>query len=154
MTVICPFTIIDPRTAQLLDEHAPGHRRVYVGQTTESYWELLAAEWQKPGDLILVEQDNALRADVIPSFDACDGVWCGFPYPIGEQLLVCLGMTRFREELKLAEPDLLEVVGLDGTGGLRPKMWQRLDIRLMEELHHRGYSAHEHLPATEHFHKY
>ena len=143
-----------PRTAELLDEFAPDHKRVYVGATTESYFELLAAEWQVPGDLVIVEQDNALRADVLPSFHACESMWCGFPYPIGANDLVCLGMTRFRDALKIAEPDLLEIVGQDGTGGLPPKVWQRLDIRILEELHHRGYEQHAHLPVTEHFHKY
>jgi hypothetical protein len=119
-----------------------------------AYWELLAAAWLEAGDLLIVEQDIGINAAVAPGLAACREAWCGHPYQIGEQLLVCLGCTRFTAELKAAEPDLLDVVGEDCTGGLPARHWQRLDVRILDELRHRGYQQHVHEPPVRHYHRY
>lgn len=153
--ILLPYTRLHPATARLANRHAPGHTRARIDPADDAgYWRLLAAEWAKPGDLVLVEQDIALRPGVIAGFDSCREPWCGHPYPIGAQLLVCLGCTRFTAELKAREPDLLEQVGRDDTGGLPARDWRRLDVRIGDELRRRGYTVHEHLPSVGHFHRY
>lgn len=153
--ILAPYTRLHPATARLLNQHATGHRRVRLDPADMSaYWALLAALWRQPGDLVIVEQDIGINAVVMPGFAACREPWCGHPYPIGEQLLVCLGCTRFTAELKTAEPDLLDVVGEDGTGGLPARHWQRLDVRILDELRRRGYTQHRHDPPVAHYHKY
>jgi hypothetical protein len=153
--ILVPYTRLHPATARLLNTHAEDHRRVRLDPADPSaYWTLLAATWRQPGDLVIVEQDVGIHADVIPGLAACREPWCGHPYPIGEQLLVCLGCTRFTAELKAAEPDLLDVVGEDGTGGLPARHWQRLDVRILDELRRRGYAQHRHDPPVAHYHKY
>lgn len=155
MTVLLPFTRLHPVTSRLANAHAPGHVRVRLDPGDDAaYWRLLADAWRQPGDLIVIEQDIGLGAGVIECFDACRHPWCGHPYPIGRQLLVCLGCVRFTAALKDAEPDLLEAVGRIGGDGIPAKHWRRLDTRLAGELRRRGYSVHEHQPPVAHYHRY
>lgn len=153
--ILVPYTRLHPTTARLLNQHAPGHVRVRLDPTDDAaYWALLARLWREPGDLMVVEQDIGLRAGVVEALAACREPWCGFPYAIGAQLLVCLGCTRFTAELKAAEPDLLDAVGEDGTGGLPARHWKRLDVRILDHLRARGYTQHRHEPSVTHYHKY
>jgi hypothetical protein len=153
--IVAPYTRMVPATARLLNRHAPGHLRVRLDPADDhAYWALLANLWREPGDLLIVEQDIGIHAGVVEELTGCREPWCGFPYHIGEQLLVCLGCTRFTAELKAAEPDLLDVVGEDGTGGLPARVWQRLDVRILDHLRERGYRQHRHEPAVRHYHRY
>lgn len=154
--ILVPFTQLHRETARLLDEYAPGHERVRIDPADhEAYWRLLAERWRVPGDLLIVEQDVGIRAGVVEGLSECREPWCGHPYPIGDQLLICLGCTRFSAELKAAEPDLLDAVGLiDDDAGTPPRHWRRLDVRILDELRRRDYQQHEHLPAVHHFHRY
>lgn len=153
--ILVPYTRLHPATARLLNRHAKGHWRVRLDPADPTaYWALLATMWRQPGDLVIVEQDVGIHADVIPSLAACREPWCGHPYPIGEQLLVCLGCTRFTAELKAAEPDLLDVVGADATGGMPARHWRYLDVKILDELRRRGYTQHRHDPPVRHYHQY
>lgn len=155
MSVLVPYTRLHPSTAILLDRHAPGHERVALDPADFSaYWALLAQKWREPGDLLIVEQDIGIHTGVVEGLTQCPQPWCGHPYPIGRQLLVCLGCTRFSAALKAAEPDLLDAVGEDASGGLPAKDWRRLDVRILDHLRRRGYTQHRHEPAVSHFHLY
>lgn len=153
--ILVPFTRLHPATARLLNRHAPGHARVRIDpRDVEAYWRIVADAWRQPGDLLIVEQDIGIHAGVIEGLTACREPWCGHPYLIGEQLLMCLGCTRFTAELKTAEPDLLDVIGEDATGGLPARHWQRLDVRILDHLRDRGYAQHVHQPPVAHYHRY
>jgi hypothetical protein len=153
--ILVPYTRLHPATARLLNEHAPGHQRVRIDPAdSDAYWRIVAQAWREPGDLLIVEQDIGIHADVVPGLTACREPWCGHPYLIGEQLLICLGCTRFTGELKSAEPDLLDVVGEDGTAGMPAKHWKRLDVRILDHLRVRGYKQHSHEPPVAHYHRY
>jgi hypothetical protein len=153
--ILLPYTRLHPATARLANRHAPGHIRARIDPGDDSaYWALLAAAWRQPGDLVVIEHDIGIHADVVPGFSACRRPWCGHAYLTGRQRLIALGCTRFTEQLKAAEPDLLDVVGTDGTGGLPAKHWGRLDVRILDELHRRGYEQHEHPGDVKHYHAY
>lgn len=153
--ILLPYTRLHPAAARLANRYAPGHERVRLDPDDgTAYWRLLADAWPLPGDLVVIEHDIGISASVIPGFASCREPWCGHPYAIGQQLLVCLGCTRFTAELKAAEPDLLETVGRDGTGGLPARVWQRLDVRILDELRRRGYCQHRHEPPVRHYHRY
>lgn len=153
--ILLPYTRLHPVTARLANAHAPGHVRARLDPADDAaYWRLLAHSWTQPGSTLIVEQDVGIRAGVIEELERCPEPWCGFPYPIGRQLLVALGCTRFTAALKAAEPDLLDAVGEDATGGLPARDWRRLDVRILDHLHARGYEQHRHEPAVRHFHKY
>lgn len=153
--ILVPYTRLHPATARLLNAHAPGHFRVRLDPADDTaYWRLLGWAWRQPGDLLIVEQDIGLRAGVVEALAACREPWCGQPYPIGEQLLVCLGCTRFTAELKAAEPDLLDAVGGDGSGGMPARHWRYLDVKILDHLRRRGYTQHRHEPPLRHYHRY
>lgn len=153
LMILVPYTRLDPRTVRLLEAHAPGYTPVLVDGPT-SYWSVLAEAWTAPEDLTVIEHDIGIHGQVIPQFQECRQGWCGNPYNIGGTMLVCLGCTRFTDELKTANPDLLEVVGEVGGDGLPVRDWRRLDVRLADELHRRGYQVHTHRPTVDHFHEY
>lgn len=153
--ILVPFTKLHPGTTRLLDLHAPGHQLAQIDPADMSaYWRLVAEAWRQPGDLVIIEHDIGISAGVLPGFASCREPWCGHPYRIDKQMLVCLGCTRFTAALKTAEPDLLEVVGEDGTGGFLARHWKRLDVRILDELRKRGYTQHEHSPPVDHYHEY
>ncbi len=155
--ILVPYVrgMLNPATARLLKRYAPGHVRARIDPAdAAAYWRLLAQAWRVPGDLLIVEQDVGIASGVVEGFASCREPWCGHPYPIGRQLLICLGCARFTGELKGAEPDLLDVVGQDASGGLPARVWQRLDVRILDELRRRGYRQHEHSPAVRHYHRY
>lgn len=153
--ILAPYTRLHPSTARLLNRHAPGHVRARLDpDNSHAYWALLASWWRIPGDLLIVEQDVGVHTTVVPELTECRRPWCGFPYPIGEQLLVCLGCTRFTAELKTAEPDLLDAVGQDGTGGMPARDWRYLDTKILDHLRARGYEQHRHGPAVAHYRRY
>lgn len=153
--ILLPYTRLHPVAARLANRHAPGHVRVKLDpRDQEAYWALLAREWRQSGDLLIIEQDVGIHDRVVPGMAACPEPWCGHPYPIGDLLLVCLGCTRFSAALKAAEPDLLDEVGEDGTGGLPARHWGRLDVRILDHLRARGYQQHQHSPPVRHYHRY
>jgi hypothetical protein len=150
-----PFTRIDERTRTLLDLHAPG----WVGAELDparpdAYQTLLEAEWQRPGDLVVIEHDIGIHAGVMPGFDACPEPWCGHAYNIAGRDLVCLGCTRFKASLKAAVPDLFTRIDALPFDGLNPRDWRRLDVRLAGVLQCLGYAPHTHTPTVEHYHEY
>lgn len=153
--ILLPYTRLHPATARLANRHAPGHVRHRLDPLDASaYWRLLAKAWAEPGDLVVIEHDIGLRPGVIAGFNQCRKPWCGHPYAIGAQQLVCLGCTRFTAQLKADESDLMDVVGQDGTVALPARDWRRLDVRIFDELHRRGYDQHRHEPAVAHYHRY
>ena len=153
--ILVPFTRLHPATARLLNRYAPAHVRVRIDpEDVDAYWRIVADAWRQPGDLLIVEQDIGIHAQVVPDLTACREPWCGHAYSIGQQMLMCLGCTRFTAELKTAEPDLLDAVGADGTGGMPARHWQRLDVRILDHLRTRGYTQHIHKPPVTHYHRY
>jgi hypothetical protein len=119
-----------------------------------AYHSLLASVWREPGELVVVEHDVGISAEVLPGFAACPEPWCGNPYRIGRQLLTALGCARFTAALKAAEPDLLDVAGEIDGDGYPARDWRRLDSRVAGELRRRGYRQHWHEPVLNHYRKY
>lgn len=155
MTILLPHTRLHPATARLANRHAPGHRKVRLDPADDSaYCRLLTEQWRQPGPLMVIEQDIGIHPGVIEGLEACPEPWCGHPYRIGSELLVCLGCTRFSAALKAAEPDLMDAVSADGTGGLPAGDWRRLDVRILDHLRRRGYPQHRHQPPVKHYHRY
>jgi hypothetical protein len=153
--ILVPYTRLHPATSRLLNRHTASHWRVRLDpDDTTAYWSLLASAWREPGDLVIVEHDVGISAEVIPGFAACPEPFCGNPYRIGRQLLTALGCARFSADLKAAEPDLLDVVGEIGGDGYPARDWRRLDMRIAKVLRGRGYRQHWHEPIVNHYRKY
>lgn len=164
MTVLVPYTPdkLDPRTVRLIEQHTPDGHEVRWAELDprdeRAYARLLIDAWGRPGDLIVIEHDIGIRAGVIEELTACSQPWCGFPYAIGGNLLVCLGCTRFTHTLKTALPDLMREAAAIGPaqdgGGVAAGDWRRLDVRVGACLERLGHARHRHEPEVEHYHHY
>jgi hypothetical protein len=160
--VLVPYTAekLHLDTVRRISEHVPdgvdvAWRELDPNDPT-AYARLLVEAWAWDGDLLIVEHDIGIHAGVIEALTECRQPWCGFPYPIGAQLLVCLGCTRFTAHLKATLPDLMaQAAAVDQDGGLMPAGdWRRMDVRIGALLEAHGHNRHPHLPAVEHFHQY
>lgn len=164
MTVLIPYTAagLDPRTRASVEAFAPAGADVVWRELDPAdftaYARLLVEAWGWPGDLMIVEHDVSLRPYVVEELAACSQPWCGFPYAIGQQLLVCLGCTRFSAHLKAALPDLMARAAAVGSeqdgGGVPAGDWRRLDVRIAHLLEQLGHVRHAHWPPVEHHHIY
>lgn len=162
--ILFPFTRdkVNPEAVRLLAEHAPTGAEITRAEidpaNPSAYARVLVQAWEQPGDLIIIEHDIGIRAGVIEELTACDQPWCGFPYPIGEQLLVCLGCTRFTAHLKASLPGLMGDAAAVGTeqdgGGVPAGDWRRMDVRIAARLEALGHHRHRHDPPVTHFHRY
>lgn len=149
--VVVPYTRLHPATAASIAEHAPHAELTQLAETDGlAYWRLLDTIWRDGRDVVIIEHDNALRADVLPSFDACPRLWCTFPYQ-GEHALIprgALGCVRFRGMLMTRDPDLW--MRFDR------RHWQRLDSELSTRLMHPPFTIEPcvHTPPILHYHVY
>lgn len=160
--ILAPYTDAkqNPEAKALLEKHAPGEitwARIDPADDT-AYARILIDAWAREGDLTIVEHDIGIRAGVIEELAACSQPWCGFPYAIGESLLVCLGCTRFSAHLKAMLPHLMAEAAAVGSeqdgGGVPAGDWRRMDVRIGAALERHGHARHRHEPAVEHFHRY
>jgi hypothetical protein len=162
--ILVPYTVekLNPETKRLVEAHTPPGMDVEWAELDSnhpgSYARLLVEVWAEPGDLLIIEHDIGIRAGVIEELLACTQSWCGFPYTIGEQLLVCLGCTRFTAHLKASLPGLMAEAAAIGSeqdgGGVAAGDWRRMDVRIAACLEKLGHQRHPHLPAVDHFHHY
>ncbi len=164
MTLLVPYTAagLHPETRHRVEAFTPAGidvvwREIDPGDD-RAYARLLVEAWAWPGDLLIVEHDVGIRPGVVETLTFCEQPWCGFPYPIGEQLLVCLGCTRFSAHLKASLPDLMtQAAAVDGQmdgGGVPAGDWRRMDVRIGALLEQHGHWRHAHWPPVDHFHQY
>ena len=165
MRVVVPFAASEewsrrgiwPATLASLGAHCPvAPMFVDVSGDETMYFELLAGLWDGSDDLVLIEQDIIVHADVFPQFERCLWPWCVFPYYKGPQLLTrSFGCAKFSKRIQQDFPDLFDRVAEHGTGarvedGMAPKVWFRLDARTAHELEAEDIFAHAHEPHVGH----
>jgi hypothetical protein len=140
---------LEPETAAALAKYAPDAVLVDVTGDPHGYWAEIAARWDGERDLVIVEQDNEITADTIPSFMACPEPWCTYAYPIYrtkvrlEQGLGCVKISaaaqRMTSPAEIAET-WAPCPSCHGKG-----CWNHLDGRLAEVFRHQcGLSVHVH----------
>ena len=162
--LLVPYTAdkIHPQTITTVEAYTPTTTHIIWRQLDPAditaYARLLVEAWAWPGDLTIIEHDISIRPYVVEELAACSQPWCGFPYAIGQQLLVCLGCTRFSAHLKATQPDLMAraaAVGSEQDGGGVPAAdWRRMDVRIGALLEQLGHQRHAHWPPVEHLHVY
>lgn len=161
MRVLAPFIRgSQPREAyRALVEYVPigSLEMVETGYDTSAYWWELRRRWNGEDDLMIVEQDNVITAEVIPSFNACDKPWCVYEYlgppgmdvdgtGEGRILRKSLGCTRFSAELQ----DKVTAAMISDKDYF---VWHLLDMRIARLLEMHGYESHVH-GAIKHCHRY
>ena len=94
-----------------------------------------ANAWNGRTDLVLVEQDVEITADVLPAFAACPSPWCTFGYaiwpPWSPSLDAC-GCARYSARLQREFPaDVIEA-GWGTCGDCRPGCWRHIDAAFLQ----------------------
>lgn len=156
MTVLLPYT--PDRLAERTSEWAYSRGDVYavdVAGADDAYFNVLAAQWQEPGDLLIVEHDMLPADGCVDEMLACRWPWCSAPYEVANHQRITdgLGVTKFSATLKQLRPQLMDEVGAICDDGLPAKNWRRLDTRISRVLRGAGYRPHLHAPAV-HLHDY
>jgi hypothetical protein len=101
MRVVCFYNNLDPRVAASIRRWV--HYPVEYIDTSASlkvYGQELDKRWTGKQDLVIIEQDKEVHAQVMPTFEACQEPWCGFTYwinpePHCELVLGGFGCVRF-----------------------------------------------------------
>jgi hypothetical protein len=130
---------------------------VETGYDVSAYWWELRRRWNDEDDLLIVEQDNVINAEVFPSFQECDQDWCAFEYlgppgmdldgtGEGRILRKSLGCTRFSAQLMHDVPS-------ETISDKEYFVWHLLDMRIAKMLEMRGYEPHIH-GEVKHCHRY
>lgn len=131
-----------------------GARIAYLDTDSESYYRMLSEEWERPGDLVLIEHDIVPADGVTDDMTDCPRPWCSSPYRIAHTWLdEGLGCVKLAARLKQRHPDLMARLGQITGDGLPAKDWHRLDTRLAALLRNHGYAPHAHR-RSEHLHDY
>lgn len=160
MKVICCYSSdVNPLTRQALSLYASDVEYVET-KGLFGYNKAIESRWTGNTDLVVIEQDKEITADVIPSFDDCNKPWCmytyfNFPEPYTRECLVGLGCAKFSAELQqLVSPsefltgdsDWIQCPLCNGAG-----CWQNLDSRIAFAImnhqiapHYHGKIAHHH----------
>jgi hypothetical protein len=130
---------------------------ISVGHDVSAYWHAIRDRWTGEDDLVIIEQDNVITGEVIPSFQECEKKWCSFSYlgppgmnfngnEEGRVLKKSLGCTRFTAELQREIPASM-------ISGNEYFVFHLLDMRISRLLELSGYSPHVH-GEIEHAHNY
>jgi hypothetical protein len=124
---------------------------VEVSHDVSAYWHEIRKRWNGEDDLLIVEQDNVITAETIPSFNMCDKPWCTYWYPgppgmVDNKLTKSLGCTRFSAELQKAVP-------YPAITDKEYFIWHMIDARVADALELRGYAPHVH-GEVKHLHTY
>jgi hypothetical protein len=142
-----------PETYRALVRYVPVSclEMVNVEGNVSNYWHEFRRRWKADYELITVEQDNVITADVLPSFQMCTQPWCVFeylgpPHMSDRWLATSLGCSRFSRSLQ-AEVPISEISESDYF------TWHLIDFRLGIVLREKGYTPHVH-GQVDHLHAY
>lgn len=145
MRVLACYVNRHPIAAEALDKFAPQAERVYT-PGEYGYWQAIADRWTGEDDLVIIEQDNEITADVLPSFAACPEPWCTYAYPIGlYDYNTALGCAKFSADCQRIFPvNWISQV---------PVFWGVVDAAIALCLMHGRLRPHVH-GRLNHYHEY
>lgn len=163
MRVSCFYTAtVQANCLAALRAYAPQTEYVQVSQADiYDYGQQLAKRWDGSSDLVTVEHDNEITAEVLDSFAACPRPWCSFAYEIFSppNTRLCdtgLGCTRFSKELQEKFDFAWHVLEkpCGGCGNAHAPHWGELDVRIYSQLSTElNLSVHVH-GQVRHYHPY
>jgi hypothetical protein len=146
-----------PATAASLAAHAPDTLIIPIPAGDISRpWSDYAERWGED-DLVVIEQDVIIHADVLPGFERCPEPWCLYPARHyaqgGGWMLDGIMCNRFRVEFMRAVPvEAVEAVygSCSRCRGRNPKCFAHLDGRTREAGEAAGFKIHVHWPSVGH----
>ena len=149
MRVICLYNRLHPLTVQAIERHAPQTEFVDTSGSDFAYWEAIAKRWTGEEDLMLIEHDVEIHAQVVPQFTACPEWWCHFPYPYrGGLTAMATGCTRYRAELQrmVSTSDILAEKSYRG----KPGHWEYMDVTMANAFARKNLEVCDHAPPVGH----
>lgn len=164
MRVICCYTSeIHPKALGALARYAP-EAEIVETKGLFGYNDAIASRWDGSSDLVVVEGDKEITAEVLPSFARCDHPWCVYSYgvypePYRREIDFGLGCAKFSAEVQqivkpseflTRDPECLPYPCPDCGG---EGCWRYLDSRIMFAMLFRGIESHVH-GQVEHHHDY
>ena len=144
MRVVVPFTDLRPETVEALDASGYPWEAVSVKFSDYAYFELVAQLWREQQDFGIVEHDIKVGSDTLSGMETCVELWCAAPYPYLNGTYAGLGCARFRSQLMVEIPELMDEVALMGNDDHPPRHWCVVDGFMQIRLALRGYSSHRH----------
>jgi hypothetical protein len=162
--VIYCYNDFEDNSFNALCDYAPNAELVYTGETIYSYNEAIASRWTGESDLVVIESDKEITAEVLPSFESCTSYWCSYSYFIYPKMMereveIGLGCTRYSAKLQKlirVEEFICEDSGIFGAscslcGG--KGCWKFLDSRIADAVRGHGINVHCH-GRIKHHHNY
>lgn len=157
--LLLPHVYVDPVVRELVARYAPPSWEVVPVHTPvedgTAYHRALCAEWGRPGDLVVVEQDVAVGPETFPNYVGCPEWMCTSLNWAAGRVIPTTACVRFRGEFKAAHPDLMTTAAaLDDADDVPPGDWRRIDVRIYRTARSRGVFVHAHEPQVLHLRDY
>jgi hypothetical protein len=149
MKILCLFNEVHPLTRAAIEKYAPQTEYVDTSGSETAYWEAVRTNWNGTEDLMLIEHDVEIHAQVVPQFEACENLWCHFPYPYrGGLTNMATGCTRYRAEMQriVSPEDILAEKSYRGV----PGHWEYLDCTMANAFSKKGLGVCDHSPPVGH----
>lgn len=165
MRVICCYSSEPhPKNVEAIEKYAPQTEFVETPGLF-GYNKAIALRWDGSSDLVVIEGDKEINADVIPSFASCDEPWCSFEYfnypePWSRTVQIGLGCAKFSAACQMQvpidaflcpdPPVAWPCPDCDGAG-----CWRYLDTRIAIAILSRCISFYPHVHGrVNHHHTY
>lgn len=155
---------MESRSLAALEKFAPQTEFIDVSSGIYEYGKAIANHWTGESDLITIEHDNEITADVISSFANCSCFWCSysyyvFPKMVQQETAIGLGCTKFSARLQqlidpsefLCEDPVFCYPVCDLCFG--KGCWNYLDSRIADAIHGHAVTVHCH-GQINHHHRY
>ena len=165
-TLFCYTDVPDARAEAAIRKYAP-QAEFYATHERSTYTKIVADNWNSGEDLVVIEGDKVITADVIPSFESCNEPWCVFEYwnyppPYQQNTVHGLGCTKYSAETQRQVP--VETLTVkhdtwmycpDCENNQVDGCWRYLDTRIALQILSRCivFSPHVH-GRIEHVHEY
>jgi hypothetical protein len=111
MKIICGYTAegFKQQARDAIAKFAPDCKLLDFTGCDFDYARAVARYWKGIEDLVIIEHDNVITKDVIPSFASCNEPWCTYAYPCAwngklQRLTWGLGCVKFSAELQRQAP--------------------------------------------------
>ena len=106
--IFCYTNVPDSRAEAAIRKYAPKAEFVETPGLF-GYNEAISSRWDGSDDLVVIEADKEITAEVVPAFSSCSEPWCTFAYqelpaPYTKHMTYGLGCSKFSAQLQCEIP--------------------------------------------------
>jgi hypothetical protein len=108
-TIFAYNNVPNASAAEAIRKYSPDAEWIDTGKSIFDYNLAIASRWIGLEDLVVIEGDKEITAEVIPSFSDCNDPWCSYSYlvypePYQKSVRVGLGCTKYSADLQYKIP--------------------------------------------------